>query len=251
MDNRKNNTKSNKQAIKLFISRILNDPAWPKLLRALPGYDARAVAKRPPLEVKSNKEKASAKIEFSTKHDPLRVRIKTFKGKSAGNQIERRDHLDFCSRNGLLDSHEFLKELWLNKAANSKGRLVDGQDNRKRVAELFRLFSPKTALLGDNERPQLHPQVLALYNSLEDHWHLYSMTRDVLQRVQKQEVGFTSRGNILIGKYIVIQRRGKEGKRGTSSTDIKHPSNHVQIKIKAYEFYNGVPPLVETALAKQ
>ena len=219
MDNRKNNTKSHHQAIKLFIDRILDDPAWPKLLRALRGPNARAVPKSPPLKIKSNKEKASVKIALGANRRPLLVRIKTFKGNSAGNQLERCNQREFYGRYKLRRGRKLLKPLWLRKAANPKRRLVAGKDNCQRVAELFDLFDPKTALLGYDKCPQTHPQVLALYNSLEDYWHLYSMTRDVLQRVQKQKVGFTPRGNILIGKYIVIQRRGKEGKWGTSRGD--------------------------------
>lgn len=247
MDDRKNNTKSNKQAIKLFISKILDDPAWPKLLGALSGYDAGAVAKSPPREVKSNKEKASVEIEFSTKHAPLRVRIKTFKGKSAGNQLERCNHSEFCCRNKLHSSREFLASLWLSKAANPRGRLVDGKDNCQRIAKLLTPIKPwATALRGGNN----HPQVLALYNSTVDHWHLYDM-KDVLNLVRKQPIGFTSRCNIHRGKYIVVQRRGKEGKWGTSLTNIDHRSNDVQMKIKAFEFYHDVEPLVETALKRK
>lgn len=242
MDNRKNNTKSHRQAIMLFISRILDDPAWPKLLRTLPGYDARAVAKRPPREISNSREKANVKIEFDTNHRPIRVRIMTFGGKSAGNHLERCRHWEFCSRNDLLGDHEFLKGMWLRKAANSKGRLVNGQDEFQRVSRLFAPIAPWiTALRGTRN----YPQVLALYNSTEDYWHLYDME---LALVRKQRVALTPRGNILIGKYIVIQRRGKEGEKGTSSTNIDHPSNDVQMKMKVYEFYHEVKPTVKTDL---
>ncbi len=244
MDNRKNNTKSNKQAIKLFISRILDDPAWPKLLRALRGYDEKAVPQRPPIEVKSNKEKASVKIEFDTHHKPLRVKIKTFKGDYADNHLERCKHREFCRRNNLLDSHKFLKALWLYKAVNPRGRDIVRPDNLQRIARLFVPINlGETALCGKDQ-----PQILALYNGLENHWHLYDINRDVLPLVSKQPINRTKLGNIQIGEYVSIQRRGREGELGTSYTDIDHPSNSVQVKLNVKKFYNEVQPTVKTAL---
>lgn len=248
MDNPKNNNKSNAQAIQLFISRILGDPAWPELLRALRGYDATAKAKGPPIEVKSNKEKASVKIEFDTKlYRPLRIRIKTFNSRYTENHLERRKHREFCCRHGLQRSRKFLASLWLDKAVNPKERrLVAGQGNSQRVSRIFASIDLGGALCGEDS-----PQVLALYNGTDNHWHLYDMDGDVLPLVRKQPVGFTKRGNILIGNYIIIQRRGSEGELGTSSEDIDHPSNNVQIKMRMRNFYNEMKPLVKTKLAKR
>lgn len=246
MNNPKNNTKINNQAIKLFIDRILNDPAWPELLMALSGYDVTDVAERDPVHVSTNNEKASVKIELVTNHTPLRVKIKTFKSSYADNHLERRKHRDFCDQNGLQHGRDLLEDLWLRKAADTDRHLVDKKHELSRIARMFAPIDFGKTLCGKDK-----PQVLALYNGTEKHWHLYDMKKDVLPLVQKQSIGTTPRGNIQIGKYIVVQRRGSEGVKGTSHTDIDHCSNGFAVKLKVKKFYNEVEPLVKTALAKR
>ena len=60
--------------------------------------------------------------------------------------------------------------------------------------------------------------------------------RDVLMAIGN-DVDFTPRGNIVIGKCVVFQRQGGNGaKVKVPKTDPKHPGNDVQMKLDIKNF---------------
>ncbi len=189
--------------------------------------------------VGGSKRKADVEISFNTK-PPIRVNIKSFKG-AGYNHVERRGFLTFCERNQISKSDtEFLKKLWLRKAASSRRELVEYCE-RERVIKIFSTIEPaNSALLGND-----HPQFLALYSMDRSLWRIYHMTTQVMPLLRANSVSFTSRSsNIEIGNYIVIQRKGSsKGESGTDPLHISHGSNNVQVKMRVRRFFEDVEPI--------
>lgn len=80
-----------------------------------------------------------------------------------------------------------------------------------------------------------HPQILALFSVEDSLFHIYNMKTQVEPLVRTNHIGFTSKSsNIMIGRYIVVQRKG-------SSKD--HAHNDVQVKMRVKKFFNEIEPL--------
>lgn len=181
--------------------------------------------------------KTDVEFEFENCDIPLTFNVKSFGG--GYNHLERRKFTDFCRRNQIKKADEAkLKKMILRKAEG--GCLVEPKEE----AMVQRVFSPLavgcSALLGND-----HPKLLALYSLSESTFKIYDMCAQVIPLVGVKSISFTETGgNIQIGKYIVIQRKGSEGKRGgNSTTDIDHASNNIQIKMWARKFYENVEPV--------
>ena len=240
-----NNQTNTEQGIKvenLFADGILDHlDAWNSILTSI-GYGA-AIGMTPTIGViGTSRRKTDVVIDFGNniQLSPVRVTIKSFT-KGGFNQIGRQKLSAFCERNLINhDDQKFLKELILRKAQNSRhGNLVE-QNEQTRVRQIFTVIEPGiTSLLGSD-----HPQILALYSVDLRKWHLYNILRQVEPLIRNEGVTFGSRNsNINIGDYVAIQRKAGDKSTTFSLDDIRHPANHVQIKMRVKKFFDGVVPV--------
>ena len=240
--NNQANTRRGKEAEDLFAKTISDNPHAFKAMCESLGIPADAETKKiDPIGEKHRK--TDVEITFKNASIPsIRVSIKRFKD-SGYNHLERRKFLDFCKRNQFsIADINFLKDLWLRKARNSKTQKLVEDNEKERVKKIFSRVEPSaSAILGND-----HPQILALYNVHELEWYIYHIGNQVLDNIRNSEIDFTSRSsNIAIGDYIAIQRKGSaKGERGDNPfTNIEHGANDVQIKMKIKKFCNDVEPL--------
>ena len=227
------NPQSGKCAEEMLARNILHQPAWEELLKLL-GY-TRATATTPQV-VGDRHRKVDVEVGFTTRHSPLRFNIKSFQEPSPGNHLERRKLLEYCERNQITaEDYGFLKRRWEHKERNPRGRLFQTADQQQRAVEIFSAFEPGlSALCGQD-----HPQVLALYHRQLQRWHLYNMNKKVEPRVRGSRISFTPQGgNICIGDYIIIQRKGSDG------PGRPNRANDIQVKMRASQFYHDVEPCV-------
>lgn len=219
---------------------ILRSFAGQELLRKLLGGCFSQAVVDTVEDVSWRKQKANLEIRFATDHPVLRINIKTFEVEKTPNHLERRNHSDFCHRNQVrVRDKRFLQNIWLRKAKGGRKQpLVDGPIEHERTIKILSSIEPGVSALCGYD----HPQVLAFYNGRQGCWHIYDMARQVLPLVRAKQVSLSPDGNIDIGEYIMIQRKGPD--RGNSLDDIEHRSNNVQVKMRVERFYNEVKPLV-------
>lgn len=226
--------------IRECFDNILKGAAGTELMRKLlGGYYSQAVVDTVE-DVRRLRQKSYLEVKFTTEHSALRINVKTFEAEGTPNHLERRNHSDFCRRNQMLaEDKKFLQKIWLRKAAGDRRQpLVDSSTERSRIIKIFSSIEPGVSALCGYD----HPQVLALYNNRRECWHIYDMACQVLPLVRAKQISFSPGGNIDIGEYIMIQRKGPD--RGNSLDDIEHRSNDVQVKMRVERFYNEVKPLV-------
>ena len=240
--NNQSNTHQGTNVEHLFANSILDHPnAWNSILTSI-GYGV-AIGMTPTIEViGTNQRKTDVVLDFGNNIplSPVRVTIKSFT-KIGFNQIGRQKLSRFCERNLISKpDQDFLKELILRKAKNSKyGKLVE-QHEETRVRQIFTGIEPGiTSLLGSD-----HPQILALYSVDLGKWHLYNISRQVEPLIRSQGITFSSRSsNIDIGDYVAIQRKAGDKRNNMSLDNIDHPANNVQIKMRVKKFFNNVKPV--------
>lgn len=184
--------------------------------------------------------KVNVEFLFAGYNKPLTFNVKSFK--DAGyNHLERRKLNQFCSLNEIQrDDESLLRRMILAKAAGGRACPFVPHNNREQVTRIFSHIDVGSGALLGNDRPN----ALALYSVHDRTFKIYDMSKHVIPRIKGQPISFTNTGsNIQIGKYIVIQRKGKESLDiGDSMTDINHPANNIQIKMLVKKFYLEVNP---------
>ena len=189
------------------------------------------------------KRKADVQIDFNSNHASIGVSVKSFTGpihNRASNQIERRLLSAFCQRNKINTKDEsFLEAAILRKANGKKTAPFILPNEQQRVRGIFAPLNPAaSALVGDD-----HPQVFAIYHIDQSRWHLYDMANQVTP-LCRCKVNFSTRGNITIGDYVLIQRKaGDKSDRYNVLTDIRHPANSLQVKMRVPLFFAKEKPV--------
>ena len=231
---RATNTKRGRDVKKMIADCILREPAWWRELLAKLGYEGARVKSSTP---DYSSKKADVLVVFKTSHSPLWLKVKSFT-KSDYSHLARRNLRAFCKDRRISeDDMEFLKGLWLRKARDPRKTLLVPLADQRRVKKIFAPFERDVSAFLDRG----DPQIFALCDRTRNQCHFYLM-RDVFKEMSGP-ITFTERGgNIAIGKYIKVQRKGPD-KRGESSTvDIDHPSNNVQVKMHVEKFFKDVEP---------
>lgn len=175
--------------------------------------------------------RTTADQELDTRIE-LRCSIKSF-GKFGFNQMERGTVPEFCRRNNI-DQED---EQFLNMIVRRKG---EAQNPRRtplvypnEYPRVFQIIGSRevalNALLGNDK-----PEIFVLYSTERSRFHIYNIS-DLVEphlRTQTNQVGITSKGNIAIGRYIVLQRKGSNGDR----------ANDMQVKMYVNRFFDEVEP---------
>lgn len=172
-------------------------------------------------------EKSDVKIGFSCGHN-IDVSIKAYKKAFAYNQLTRASISNFCKVFNL-DCLDYLQNLIINKSKNVKSNLIPLEEQEK----ILSIFQPiakeivKWSFSNEDTR-----ELLVLYQREENLMRIYAM-KDILKSLN-YDIIFTNKGNIIIGNYIVIQRKGGNGSLSKTipKDSIKHPGNNIQLKLK-------------------
>lgn len=237
--NNRTNTHQGMNVEHLFANSILDHPRALRAIMESIGIPPDEIPCEDPQVIGSGKRKTDVEISFESGRAAMRVSVKSFK--AGYNHLERRPLKAFCERNQIRKADQkFLEGIWIRKSKNDgKGRLVYLEE-RDEIRKIIKRIEPGvSALLGND-----HPQVFAAFNLEESKWSLYNMANQVVPLVRSDYISVTSRGgNIEIGDYIVIQRKGsRRGENGHHIHSLEHGSNHVQIKMRLKNFVNDVNP---------
>ncbi|QQV74531.1 hypothetical protein H6P87_00065 [Rickettsia tillamookensis] len=180
-------------------------------------------------------EKADVKMSFSCSYN-LDVSIKAYKQAIAYNQLTRASISNFC-KTFNLNCLDYLQNLIISKSRNVKSNLIPLEEQEK-VLSIFQPIAEKMVKWSfSNETAR---ELLVLYQREEKLMRIYVM-KDVLKALN-YDIIFTNKGNIIIGNYIVIQRKGGNGSLSKTipKDSIRHPGNNIQLKLKIKDFVNGM-----------
>lgn len=178
-------------------------------------------------------EKADVKMEFACGHN-IDVNIKAYKEEVAFNQLTRTSVNKFCEIFSINElSKNELINLVINKSANTKSMLFP-MDSQEKWGEFFTENAINILKWGFSYKQSR--EIVVLYERNESIMRIYYM-KEVLTKLNKKIV-FTGKGNVNIGSCVSFQRKGGNGSlsRNIPKTDIKHPGNNIQLKLKVDKF---------------
>lgn len=180
-------------------------------------------------------EKADVKMGFSCGHN-IDVNIKSYKKAVAYNQLTRTSIKNFCKVFNL-DCLDYLEMLIVNKAKDVKSLLIPIEEQQK-VLSIFQPIAKEMVKWSFSNSTAR--ELLVLYEREKSEMRIYTM-KDILKALN-YEIIFTKKGNIIIGEYIVIQRKGGNGSMSKTipKCSIKHPGNNIQLKLKVKDFADGM-----------
>lgn len=180
-------------------------------------------------------EKVDVKMGFGCGHN-IDVNIKAYKQAVAYNQLTRTSISNFC-KVFKLDCQDYLENLIVNKSKNVKSALIPLEEQQKALS-IFQPISKEMVKWSFSNKAAR--ELLVLYEREESLMRIYVM-KDVLKALN-YDIIFTNKGNIIIGDYIVIQRKGGNGSMSKTipKFSIKHPGNNIQLKLKVKDFVNGM-----------
>lgn len=180
----------------------------------------------------STGQKCDVKIDFDGRN--IDASVKSYKG-SGSNQIDRWSVDNFARDFGLSDViREELRELILAKIRSDSELPLFPQNKQEMFKEVLEPLCGDIIKQSFSDVPSR--EILVLYNSIEGIMRIWKM-RDVINRIPKT-LSYTSKGNILIGECVGLQRKGGNGKRAAHipKTSPKHPGNGVQAKLYIQKF---------------
>ena len=174
-------------------------------------------------------DKSDVRINFDCGHY-IEANIKSYKGKGF-NQITRTSVANF-SKNFDTDEME-LANVVIEKSKSPKNPLFP-IETREKWGRFFE--ENKRDILKWAFSSKVSREILVLHNRDTKVFRIYAM-KDVLKALYKEEIVFT-KGGLNFGDCISFQRKGGNGSlsKNINKTDIKHPGNNIQLKIKAGKF---------------
>jgi len=174
-------------------------------------------------------EKKDVTLEFTCGRN-VDANIKSY-GAMGYNQLTRTSISNFCKEFNL--SSEWLIPLFINKARNVRAKLFPRDEQQMAIG----LFNSKTKeIVKWSLSTKASREILVLFDNNQNIFRIYKM-KDVLTHIG-YDLTFTDKGNIAIGKCVIFQRKGGNGKHSEHirKDDIKHPGNNVQLKLKIDNF---------------
>lgn len=185
-------------------------------------------------------EKCDVKMSFADGRN-IDANIKAYKPDAMFNQATRTTLSKFKEQIGLTDDEaNELTDLFLEKAKGTNRPLIP-MSLKTKWQSIFEENSKKVIKWSLSSHPSR--EVLVLYDRTESVMRIYKMS-DVIDKAGSN-VTFTPRGNIYIGKFMVFQRKGGDGNvTRYPKTDLRHPSNNVQIKLDVKKFLEADVPLL-------
>lgn len=213
----------------LFINSIKDHPSIVGKIQEAFSIDSRLVNA---ISTGIHTEKVDAKLEFACGRN-VDANIKAYKDMGF-NQLTRTTIKIFCKKNDFSDETvSKFETLTLNKARNVSTHWILGEEQEY----FFNLLQPiSREIVKWSFSSQSSREILVLYSRNKNIMHIYTM-KDVLKELD-YTISFTTKGNILIGKYIIIQRKGGNGvhSKDIPRDSLKHPGNNIQLKLKINPF---------------
>lgn len=185
-------------------------------------------------------EKCDVKMSFADGRN-VDANIKAYKPKVMFNQATRTSVKNFSEQMGLSDDEgKELTYLFLEKAKDTNRPLIP-MGLRNKWSEIIGEKAQQIIKWSLSSHPSR--EILVLYDRTESIMRLYKMS-DVLSHAGSI-TSFTPKGNIKLGKYMALQRKGGDGNvTRYLKTELKHPSNDVQIKLDIKAFLKADVPLL-------
>lgn len=185
-------------------------------------------------------EKCDIKMSFADGRN-IDANIKGYKPKTMFNQATRTTLSKFQEVTGISDTDiAELQDLFSKKAEESNRPLIP-MSLRNKWREIIEEKGKKIVKWSLSSHPTR--EILVLYDRIDSVMRIYKMAY-VLEHI-KNDVSYTPRGNIVIGSCIQLQRKGGDGNVKTHpKTDIRHPSNHIQVKLDIRTFLSMNVPLL-------
>jgi hypothetical protein len=177
--------------------------------------------------------KADVRINFTCGHY-IDVSIKGFKKNVGFNQLARTSISKFCTEFGIEnEDKKELEDIVVAKSKNTKNPLFP-ENLREKWKKFFEKNAKKILKWGFTKNPSR--EIFVLYNKDTSIVRIYAM-KDILKRLSISST-FT-KGGLNIVDCVSLQRKGGNGvpkAKRILKTSIKHPGNHIQLKIKINKF---------------
>lgn len=180
-------------------------------------------------------EKVDVKIAFNCGRN-IDVNIKSYKKSAGYNQLTRTSLKKFCEIFNL-ECFEYLQNRFISKSLRANENLIPIIHQK----EMLSIFQPiAKEIVKWSLSYKLSREMLVLYEREDSIMHIYVM-KNILDSLCYRFC-FTKKGNMMIGYYIVIQRKGGNGAHSKSvpKDSIEHPGNNIQIKLKINDFVRGM-----------
>lgn len=213
----------------LFVNSIKDHPSVVSKIQKAFGIDNRLINA---INTGIHAGKVDVKLEFACGRN-IDANIKAFKNMGF-NQITRTTIKNFCEKNGFgSETISKLEQLSINKARKITSFWIP-ESEQEYIKSLIQPIAENIVKWSFSS--QSSREILVLYNRINNIMHIYTM-KDVLKELD-YSVSFTVRGNILIGKFILIQRKGGNGvhSKDIPKDSLKHPGNNIQLKLKINPF---------------
>jgi hypothetical protein len=181
-------------------------------------------------------EKVDVKMEFANGRN-IDANIKAYKD-IGFNQMTRTSIDKFCDKFEFdNDFREKLKRLTINKSKHTAEKWIP--DSEK---EYFTgLLQPEIKnIIKWSLSSQASREILVLYDRNASIMHIYSM-KDVFRSLN-YNIAYTVRGNISVGSFILLQRKGGNGvhSKDIAHDSLRHPGNNLQLKLKILPFVEAM-----------
>lgn len=186
-------------------------------------------------------EKGDVKMEFANGHN-IDANIKSFKKSGvAYNQLTRTPIGNFCTLFFDQAMQTELECLFKAKAQNKQTHVFP-EVVRPRIKAAMK--AKAEAILKWAFSFKESREILVIYERQTSMMYIYPM-KEVFRKLDK-EISFTKRGNIAIGKLVVLQRKGGNGVHSIHipKDSLKHPGNNVQLKLKMNEFVKAMESIL-------
>jgi hypothetical protein len=195
------------------------------------------------VEKPQKKEKKRIKCDIilqGTDNSSLCISLKTVTNASF-HHLDRR-WLDEWRRilNMPTDVYDIFRESILRVANNSKEVFIK-EHHQKRIKEFIQ-SKFEDILKEIFEGGEEDVKVLAIFDRKNKPNKIYFFNIDqVICFFKQQEISFSNKGILKIGKFITLQRKGGNGSHiKKNKCDLNHPGNQLQFKFKPLEFVKYV-----------
>lgn len=196
-------------------------------------------------EIKAFKDKGvKSDILITDGNKRLGISMKSY-SKMDFHQLDRRS-LDRWKEeiNMPIKIYNVLRESILRKAKNSNSKFIVDKD--KKIIREFFSKNLETIIHNIFTGGESHLKLLLINDKSNKKIFIFKM-EDVLRFLVgdiRQKISFTQHGNIQLGRFISVQRKGGDGSHiKIPKTNWKHPGNNLQFKFKPLAFATEIEKL--------
>ena len=165
---------------------------------------------------------------------PVGANIKV--GKSNFNQVTRGTLQNISSKVGFSESTERALQVGIDNYRLGREKILVEERFRESVAKDIESIQYQMFEAIFRGRGNDIAKLLVLHDRNKTAWHLYDLEK-VLLDASKLPITFSKNGIIHFGNLLSLQRKGGDGdKKHVPKSDIRHPGNDLQFKIKIFDY---------------